>query len=102
MFKYIFLSTTALLLTACASNQGQPLNTASGNPEIFIERPVEEVQAFLAQNCMATGATLETSTNQITVCVREEANIAKSALLQIAIGNSYSTTPLIKGAVLDN
>lgn len=86
----------SMLLVSCAADEAVKNPTASGKPEVFIRLPVERVGNAIAHLCSASGGMLENSNAHSVVCAYQEKNVMKSALLQMAIGNSYSTPPLTK------
>lgn len=86
----------SILLASCAADEPIKNPTASGKPEVLIQLPIENVRNAIAHLCSASGGMLENSNNHSVICAYQEKNVLKSALLQAAIGNSYSTTPLTK------
>lgn len=94
--KFVCLSVAMSLLVACAGNSPARLNTASGKPEIFINSPVSAVKNDVAQICAERGGMLESMTDNIAICAIQDSNIMRNSILQLAIGNQYSTVPLIK------
>lgn len=97
LMKMFNLMTIAVLVSSCASSGSQSqLTTHSGQPEIFIKRQMTEVKNRMVQGCVSNGGMLENISDSVTICAYQDNNIMRSALTQLAIGNSYSTTPLTK------
>lgn len=82
------------LLAGCASH-GR-LNTASGRPEaIFFGATTESVKGRIANGCIANGlAVFEMSDNHVTA--GKQLSGGEAMMMQLAIGNSYSTPPVRK------
>lgn len=92
----LILASAAALLGGCASNEPLKRQTASGFPEgVFRGTTLDDARSKLVATCVSRGAQLhDTGPNHVT-CVRELEGMA-AAGVQIAIGNSYSSTPIHK------
>lgn len=85
----------ALMLSACATTPPvqRLIDTPSGRPEaVFSNSSPDQVQSKLASGCMDRGM-LVVSSSQNQVQCEIQLNAMQSALLQVMIGNSYSTPP---------
>lgn len=92
--KLKFAALMMVLLAGCASHAR--LNTASGRPEaIFFGSSVESVKGRIANGCIANGlAVFEMSDNHVTA--GKQLSGGEAMMMQLAIGNSYSTPPVRK------
>lgn len=94
MFKTALVGGLALSMTATmAMAFEKQANTPSGRPEmVYAYTPLETAVGQVASGCMDAGWVVTSqSTNQV-VC-EVPMGIWQSALTQMLIGNSYSTTP---------
>lgn len=92
--KFLFsLLCAIVLLTSCIAQQPLIKNTQSGYPEgLFRNVEIETVRSKIIEGCTSQGfMVIESSPNQI-VCGTSMKG-SDAVLAQMAIGNSYSTTP---------
>lgn len=85
----------ALLVAACASTPTHTalVNTKTGRPDVyFYDTNATSVSGKLAATCMDSGLTVVNSTTNMVTC-ESKMSMGQSVLTQMAIGNSYSTTP---------
>lgn len=84
---------SALALSSCAVSQPAVKQTQSGHPEgVFKNESLEVVKGKLIEACGARSWTVfEAGSNQV-VCGKTMEG-GSAILTQLAIGNSYSTTP---------
>jgi hypothetical protein len=84
------------LLAGCASQAPLTKETASGKAEgSFPEGSVTEVNAKLTEDCYARGGSVVDSTQNYIVC-QNDMPAASAVLVQMTLGNSYSTQPVTK------
>lgn len=96
MRSLLIAAAAAASLVGCAATPEPLLKpTASGNAEArFHGRSIDDVRNTLAARCMAAGAHVQTSPHEV-ICAKALSG-AQATLMQLAIGNSYSTTPEAK------
>jgi hypothetical protein len=95
MKKYILPVAAALALTACAQ---VPLNkqTASGKPEgLYPSLSLDDVKSKLVEACNARSLMVYEDTQNAVVCGKDMDG-ASATMVQLAIGNGYSTNPVQK------
>jgi hypothetical protein len=96
MTKHIAVTFCSVLLLGCASQPDRLYTSPSGRPEaIFDGQMPSAVLGKLAGLCMdRRGVVISQDSNQV-VC-QKELPPGDALLAQLAIGNAYSTTPVLK------
>lgn len=96
MKKAIFAAMATVLLSGCAAQMPRIRDTQSGYPEtVFRHESVSAVKNELVRACETRGSeVLDSSDNSVT-CGKELAG-GQAFVATLAIGNSYSTTPMQK------
>jgi PBP1b-binding outer membrane lipoprotein LpoB len=93
--RIISLALAALVLTGCAQEAVRK-QTQSGYPEgMFKTASTAEVRSKIINGCINKGLQIEDSGAGQIVCSRELDGL-QASFTQIAISNSYSTTPQMK------
>lgn len=94
MKKQILLVAMAVVLAGCATEPVRK-QTVSGKAEAEYNQPVAVVKSAAVVFCNNSGGTLDQETERMVVCSREKTD-GEGLMFQALMGNSYSTTPLIK------
>jgi hypothetical protein len=90
-----FAAALFVAVSACATTPPQTLQVAtpSGRPEaLFLTGEVSEAAGQVASGCMNAGMTVVSNNGYQVVC-EVAMTMTQSVVTQLAIGNSYSTTP---------
>lgn len=96
MKKLLLSFVISSLLVGCATQEPLRKQTASGKPEgIYPEYKQEQVVNAIVLRCNEKGFMVEEQNTNYVVCSKEMTGGGAIAM-QLAIGNSYSTTPKIK------
>jgi hypothetical protein len=86
----------AIVLTGCASEPPKVRETVSGKPEGFFRNTsVEDARSEIINQCANKGLSVEESTGTQVICSKEMSG-SQAIATQLVIGNSYSTTPVVK------
>lgn len=94
MKKQILLVAMAVVLAGCATEPVMK-QTVSGKAEAEYNQPLAVVKSAAVVFCNNSGGSLDQETERMVVCSREKTD-GEGLMFQALIGNSYSTTPLIK------
>lgn len=95
MKKFWALGSAIAAVAACASSPPETLQvgTPSGRPEaLFLTDNVNEAAGQVANGCMNAGMTVISNNGNQVVC-EVSMTMGQQIVTQLAIGNSYSTTP---------
>lgn len=94
MKKLILLAVSAVVLAGCATEPVRK-QTVSGKAEAEYNQPLAVVKSAAVVFCNNSGGSLDQETERMVVCSREKTD-GEGVMFQALIGNSYSTTPLVK------
>jgi hypothetical protein len=95
MLKFYFVMALAATSLASCATTSQPLmvETQSGRPEaIFLDTSIDQARGKIASRCMDAAMIVTQSSSSEVIC-ESNLSMGQSVLAQVAIGNSYSTTP---------
>jgi hypothetical protein len=94
MFVRLFALLLALLVAGCATGPQARYATPSGLPEaMFTDSTLRDVNGVLQNACMRGGLPVVQATDYNVRC-QLRLNAMQQTVIQMGIGNSYSTTPV--------
>lgn len=92
----LLVSLISALLVGCANQAPLLKETASGKAEgEYPNHTPEQVIDAIVQRCNEVGSVIEDQSKNYVICSRQMEG-GSSMMMQMAIGNAYSTTPQIK------
>jgi hypothetical protein len=84
------------LLSGCAAQPPRVKETASGKPEgVFRNTSIEDARSKIINQCANKGLSVEESSGSQVICSKEMEG-TQATFMQMALSNSYSTTPQVK------
>lgn len=96
MYKYFFFIFSIFFMTGCANQEPLKKVTSSGKPEgVYSNTTKSSVKDALSTYCNERGFIVLESTDSGVFCSKKTEG-GTAVMSQLAIGNSYSTTPEVK------